>query len=41
MFFFLLIVVVMDDELSLTGKLRELVLCIPVQLALTEVEPIN
>jgi hypothetical protein len=31
----------MDDELSSTGKSRELVLGIPVQLALAEVEPIN
>ncbi|KAK2435389.1 protein FAR1-RELATED SEQUENCE [Trifolium repens] len=31
----------MDDELSPTEKSRELVLGIPVQLALAEVEPIN
>jgi hypothetical protein len=39
--YYFLIVVVMDDELSPTGKSRELVLGIPVQLALAEVEPIN
>jgi hypothetical protein len=35
------IFVVMDDELSPTGKSRELVLGIFVQHALAEVEPIN